>query len=347
MATEGIDGLLLTGEANVRYISGFSSGDSYALLTEKGQVFLTDSRYTEQAGRECAGFTVMDYRGNSSSLEETLAAVCRDLGIRRLGFERDIVTYDLYETLRGRLDQTALVPTRDIVESVRIIKDEEEIRIMKKAAAIATAALEDLLPLIKPGISELDIQRELEYLLLKGGAAGTSFPTIVASGPRGSLPHGAPSGRQVQPGDFITLDFGARYQGYCSDMTRTLVLGEPDTRQKEVYGVVQKAQAAGLSAVRAGVLGSEVDQAAREVIQQAGYGDYFGHGLGHGLGLEIHEQPFVNKRCEKLLQAGSVLTVEPGIYLPDWGGVRIEDSVLVTPAGCEIITHFSKELIIL
>jgi len=345
MREEGIDGLLLTGEANVRYVSGFTSGDSYVILTEKGLFFLTDSRYTEQAAQECGGFSVVDYRRDASTLEETIAAGCSDLGIKRLGFEKEIVAYSLYESIRTHLDRVDFVPTQGIVEGVRIVKEEAEIQILKKAAAIAAAALTDLIPLIKPGLTEQDIQRELEYLLMKNGASGTAFPTIVASGPRSSLPHGAPSQRSVEQGDFITIDFGALYQGYCSDMTRTIAIGRVSEEQRKIYDVVKKAQETALAGIRPGMTGAQIDKLARDVIKEAGYGEYFGHALGHSVGLEIHESPNFYPREETVIRPGMVITVEPGIYVEGVGGVRIEDVVVITEDGCENITHSAKEWI--
>lgn len=343
----GGEALFLLGQANIRYLSGFMGTDAYVLLSRAARILLTDSRYTEQAEAECPEFEIVDYRSSFSGLEEALAYFCTKYQIRQLGFEEDIITFARYQKLQDQLKDVTLVPTAGIVLMVRRKKDDLEIELLKKAAQIGDEAFAEVLPLIKPGVTEKDLERELEYLMKKKGALSASFPIIAASGPRSSLPHAIPTERKVSKGDFITLDFGALYEGYCSDMTRTVVVGQPDQKQRDIYRLVKEAQERGVEAVRAGVMGKEVDQAARHVITKAGYGKYFGHGLGHGIGLEIHEEPVLNPRSDHLLTAGSVVTVEPGIYLPDWGGVRIEDSVVVRPEGCEIITHTTKDLIIL
>lgn len=346
MGDHGVDALFLMRKANIRYVSGFTGTDSYVILSPQGRIFITDSRYTEQAEQECPEFEIFQHR-NDTSLEETVALICRKYNIKKLGFEQDFITFGIYDKIRKDLVGIDFIPTWGIVENVRSVKESSEIKLIKMAAQIADDAFKDILSFIKPGSRESDVERELEYLLKKKGAFSVSFPTIVASGPRSSLPHAFPTDRQIKMGDFITLDFGALYEGYCSDMTRTVVIGEPNAKQKEIYEIVRKAQEAGVRAVRAGVRGIDADQFARDVIEKAGYGKYFGHGLGHGIGLEIHEEPNLNKRNQKALPAGAVVTVEPGVYLPNWGGVRIEDSVLVTPDGCEILTHSSKDLIIL
>jgi Xaa-Pro aminopeptidase len=346
MEENKVDGLFLMRDANIRYVSGFTGGDSFVFLLPPKKVFITDSRYTEQAEKECPGFEIVQHRGEYPNFEETIARLSNEYHIRKIGFEQDFVTFEIYDKLRLALDErTELVPTSGLVESVRFIKDEGEIACIKKAAQIACAAFTHVVNLIKPGLREKDIEVELEYQMKKNGASKPAFATIVASGPRGSLPHAQPSERIMRMGDLITMDFGAVYQGYCSDITRTISLGEPGNRQKEVYQIVKEAQEAGLKAVRSGIEGRMADKAAREVIEKAGFGSCFGHGLGHGVGLEIHEEPALNNNCRKMLAAGAVVTVEPGIYIPDWGGVRIEDTVLVTGEGCEVLTPVSKELI--
>jgi Xaa-Pro aminopeptidase len=343
----GSEAFFLIGQANIRFLSGFTGTDGYVFLSPGARIFLTDSRYVEQAETECPDFEIIDYRSSYSCLEEALAHYCTYYQIKKLGFEADIITFACYQKLKDQLSDVALVPTNGVVKNVRRIKDDREIHLLKKAAQIGDEAFAEILPLIKPGVTEKNIEIELEYLMKKKGALSSSFPIIVASGPRSSLPHAIPTDRKICKGDFITLDYGALYEGYCSDMTRTVVVGQPDQKQREIYQLVKKAQDIGVQTVRGGMLGKEVDQAARSVIAKAGYGDYFGHGLGHGIGLEVHEEPVLNSRSDHLLPPGSVVTVEPGIYLPIWGGVRIEDSVVVRPEGCEIITRATKDLIIL
>lgn len=342
----GVDALFLMRKANIRYVSDFTGGDSCVLLSKKGKVFITDSRYTEQAEGECQGFEIYQHR-NDITLEDLVFQICRKLKINKLGFEQDFITFEIYDQIRNALDSTEFVPAMGIVERVRSVKELSEIELIKKAAQIADESFSEILGFIKPGVTERDIERELEYLIKKKGALTVSFPTIVASGPNSSLPHAIPSERKIKIGDFITLDFGALYEGYCSDMTRTVVMGEPSAKQREIYQIVKEAQETGVKALRAGIKGIDGDKSARDVIEKAGYGKYFGHGLGHGIGLEIHEAPNLNKGNTEELPVGSVVTVEPGIYLPNWGGVRIEDSVVVTEDGCRILTNSTKELIIL
>ncbi|MGI6065907.1 MAG: M24 family metallopeptidase [Bacillota bacterium] len=337
-----LDGLLLMKDANIRYVSGFTGSESYLLLSAEKKVFITDSRYTEQAKLECPGFEIIQYH----SLEETIKEKTWEMGIKKLGFEKDYVTYEVYEKISQVLEETEPVPILGIVEGVRSVKEEREIALVKKAAQIADQAFKVIIELVKPGITEQELEMELEYELKKQGASGPSFPSIVAGGPRSSLPHAVPSSRVIEKGDFVLFDFGACFEGYCSDMTRTVVVGEPSVKQQEIYQIVQKAQESALNAVQPGIKGKDLDMVARKVIEDAGYASFFGHGLGHGVGLEIHEEPSVSVKSEKVLEPGNIITIEPGIYLPDWGGVRIEDTVVVREKGCEILTGFTKELLV-
>lgn len=346
ISAAGLDGLLLMKDANIRYVSGFTGSESYLLLSLEKKVFITDSRYTEQAEQECPDFEVVRYQNPHCSLEETIKEKTLEMGIKKLGFEKDYVTYEIYENISQALDETVLVPVLGIVEGVRSVKEEKEIALVQKAAQIADQAFNVIIGLIKPGITEQELETELEYILKKQGASGPSFPSIVAGGPRSSLPHAIPSQRVIQKGDFVLFDFGARFEGYCSDMTRTVVVGEPSVKQQEIYQIVKKAQESALNAVQPGIKGRDLDGVARKVIEDAGYGDLFGHGLGHGVGLEIHEEPSVSVKSEKILEPGNIITIEPGIYLPDWGGVRIEDTVVVREEGCEVLTEFTKELLV-
>ncbi|HYE81795.1 MAG TPA: Xaa-Pro peptidase family protein [Clostridia bacterium] len=340
-----LDGILLLKDSNIRYISGFTGSESYVVISTKTRTFITDSRYTEQAESECDGFEVVRWRSPMLGLVETIQKVCKANGVKVLGFEQDKVTYELYEKLAKGLPGVKLVPTSGLVEGIRYVKDEAEIECIRTAAKIADEAFEELLKHIKAGTTEKDTERELQYLIKKKGADDIGFPIIVASGKRGSLPHAIPSDKEIEKGDFITFDFGAMYKGYRSDATRTVVFGKADEKQKEIYNIVKMAQVEGEKAIKAGVSGKVPDDCARSYIKNAGYGDFFGHGLGHGVGLDIHEEPFMSSSCERILEAGNVITVEPGIYLPDWGGVRIEDTVLVKADGIEILTKFPKELI--
>ena len=347
LESHGVDGIVITSEPNVRYLSGFTGSESFLFLSHTARVFITDSRYIEQAEDECAGFEVVRYRHPYPELEAILGGLAATHGVHNLGFEKDSIMYRLYDRLANSGLEAELVPTVGIVETLRYVKDDYELQLIAKAARIADEAFHHILEIVETGIEEKDIEIELDYFMKKAGAAAAGFPTIIASGPRSSLPHAVPSRRKIEYGDFVTMDFGAMYGGYRSDMTRTVVIGRANDTQREIYETVKRAQAAGCSRIRAGVAGTDPDRAARDVIKDAGFGDFFGHGLGHGVGLEIHEEPFMSPRCEKTLTAGSVVTVEPGIYLPRWGGVRIEDTVVVKEDGCEVLTLSPKELIAL
>ena len=347
LRSHDLDGVLLTNEANRFYASGFHSAgtDGMALVTPEKFYYFTDSRYTEAARRHIQGADIREVgagRGYSALLKE---AVQRH-HIRRLGFE------DAYMTVRehgfyARALPCELVPAADLLAELRAVKDPEELEILISAQRIAEKALADILNEIRPGVTEKEIAARLQYLMLHYGAEDKSFDPIVVSGPNGSLPHGVPSSKQVQKGEFLTMDFGCKYGGYCSDMTRTVALGEPTEEMKKVYQIVLEAQLAGIAVTKAGVPGKSIDAAARKVIADAGYGDNFGHGYGHSLGIEIHEAPNANTRDETLLPVGAVVSAEPGIYLPGKFGVRIEDVTVLTADGCEILTKSPKELIIL
>ena len=347
LRSHDLDGVLLTNEANRFYASGFHSAgtDGMALVTPEKFYYFTDSRYTEAARRHIQGADIREVgagRGYSALLQE---AVQRH-HIRRLGFE------DAYMTVRehgfyARALPCELVPAADLLAELRAVKDPEELEILISAQRIAEKALADILNEIRPGVTEKEIAARLQYLMLHYGAEDKSFDPIVVSGPNGSLPHGIPSAKQVQQGEFITMDFGCKYGGYCSDMTRTVALGEPTGEMRKVYQTVLEAQLAGIAVTKAGVPGKSIDAAARKVIEDAGYGEYFGHGYGHSLGIEIHESPNANTRDETLLPVGAVVSAEPGIYLPGKFGVRIEDVTVLTADGCMVLTKSPKELIIL
>lgn len=347
LESRDLDGMLLTHEANRFYASGFHSAgtDGMALVTREKFYYFTDSRYTEAARRHVQDAEVQEAghgRGYSALLKE---AVQRH-SIQRLGFE------DAYMTVRehdayARALPCELVPAADLLAELRAVKDPEELEIMIAAQRIAEKALTDILNEIRPGVTEKEIAARLQYLMLHYGAEDKSFDPIVVSGPNGSLPHGVPSEKVIQAGEFVTMDFGCIYHGYCSDMTRTVAVGEPTQEMRKVYDTVLRAQRAGIAATRAGVPGKQIDAAARKVIEEAGYGPYFGHGYGHSVGIEIHESPNANTADETPMPVGAAVSAEPGIYLPGRFGVRIEDVVVMTEDGCEILTKSPKELIIL
>lgn len=336
-----IEGLLVSGEANMRYLSGFSGGTGYLLFTPRGQYVLTDSRYTVQAEEEAEGFQVIDVAGGYAARLESLLKGT----VSRLGFEGEKVLYASYAGLKESLPGQELVPIRGELDALRMVKEGWELERIARAEEIGDRAFDEILGLLRPGMTELEVAAHLEFSMKKQGAEGLSFDTIAASGPNSAKPHAVPTERKLEAGDFLTMDFGCRWNGYCSDMTRTVVIGKASKQQREIYETVRQAQLTGLEAVCAGKTGEEIDRAARAVIEGAGYGDCFGHGLGHGVGLEIHEEPRLSRAGQTVLRPDMTVTVEPGIYLKGFGGVRIEDLVAVTPEGCRNLTHSPKQLI--
>lgn len=340
MKEKKLDGAIIYKPENRRYVSGFTGTSGYALITLDRAIFITDFRYIDQSTKECIGYEVVKH-----SNERTIYSIINDLGIKKLGFEEDFVTYSQYKEFEKKLDSISLMPLEGSLSKLRTIKDQEEIELIQKAASIADEAFLHICDYIKEGMTEKEIALELETYMKKKGATGTSFDTIVASGIRSSLPHGVASDKIVEKGDFITIDFGCIYNGYCSDMTRTIVLGKASEKQKEIYSIVLEAQMKALEAIRAGITGIEADKVARDVIESKGYGQYFGHGLGHGVGLEVHEMPRLSPIGEDTLQPGMVVTDEPGIYIPDFGGVRIEDLLVITEDGHRVLSKSPKDLL--
>ena len=348
LESRDLDAMLLTNEANRFYASGFRTAgtDGMALVTRDGCCYyMTDSRYTEAAERHVRGAVIQEVgagRGYAALLKEAI----QRHRIRRLGFE------DAYMTVRehgalARALPCELVPAADLLSELRAVKDPEELEIMVSAQRIAERALAEILNEIRPGVTEKEIAARLQYLMLHHGAEDMSFDPIVVSGPNGSLPHGVPSEKAIQSEEFVTMDFGCVYHGYCSDMTRTVAVGSVTDEMRRVYDTVLEAQRAGIAAARAGVSGHDVDKAARDVIDGAGYGPYFGHSFGHGVGVEIHEGPNATPSNALPLPAGAVISAEPGIYLPGKLGVRIEDVLILTEDGCQNITLAPKDLVIL
>ncbi|MBX6352913.1 MAG: aminopeptidase P family protein [Thermoflavifilum sp.] len=343
---DGLDALLVSGPENRRYVSGFTGTAGSVLVTAADrQWFITDFRYVDQAKAQCQGFEIVN---QGSSYTDALANLLRSAGVKRLGFEQDILTYGEVERLRvlERDADVELVPTSGMVEALRQVKDEEEIRCIERAAEIADAAFKHMLEWLRPGVTEAEVALELETTMRRLGASGAAFTTIIASGVRSSLPHGVASDKVIERGDLVTLDFGAVYEGYCSDLTRTVVVGPPSERQLEIYQIVLEAERAALAAARPGMTGKALDAVARDLIASRGYGEAFGHSLGHGIGLAIHEDPRVSRLGEEVLQPGMVVTIEPGIYLSGWGGVRIEDDIVLTEQGARILTHSPKDELI-
>jgi len=345
MAEQDLPALLVTQMDNVRWISGFSGSHGVVLLTQDAAIFATDSRYVTQAAVECPDFR---QERLATSGPEEVTGLLEKLSVPRVGFEAGHLTYRMHEVYREKMPAgIELVPTNRLIEDLRMVKDEEEIARIEVACGLADRAFDYILPFIKPGAVERDVMLELEWFLRKECRADIAFDTIVASGPRSALPHGRAAERVMQAGDFVTLDFGARVDGYCSDITRTVVLSPPTDEQRKVYQTVHDALYKAIEGIRPGAMGKDVDAIAREHIKAAGYGDYFGHGLGHSLGRAVHDGPGFSTTSEVTLAPGMILTVEPGIYIPDWGGVRIEHDVLVTETGARVLTQSTTDLLIL
>ena len=339
-----VDGLLLTSPYSRYYGAEFEISEGVAIVSKKGCRYFTDSRYIESAEAGIRHFEVLSVNRDFSYPRRINDAIA-DFGITALGYEEAYLTVGEFLDYEKNLD-AKLVPFHKEISGFRGTKEPWEIELMVKAQEITDKAFSEVITRIRPGMSELELQAELIYCLYKNGGTGLAFDPIVVSGPNTSLPHGVAGERIIQEGDFVTMDFGASYRGYCSDMTRTVAVGHATEEMKKVYDTVRQAQLAGIAATRAGVPGCEVDAAARNIIAAAGYGDYFGHGYGHSLGLEVHENPSPNARNTEPLPAGALCSAEPGIYLPGKFGVRIEDVTIVTEEGSINITHSPKNLII-
>lgn len=338
-----IDGVMITTAVNRRYLTGFTGSAGVVILSKERNILLTDFRYLEQAAVQAPDFEIYDV---TKEIPINVKDIVEELGIKKLGFESQNITYFDYQEYQKHLNSIVdLIPLKGLIEEIRLIKDETEISLMKKAAEIADAAFEHIITFIKPGVTEKDIALEMEYFMKKLGSEKNAFDFIIASGPRSSLPHGVATDRVVQSGEFVKMDYGAVFNGYHSDITRTVVVGEPDEKMLEIYHIVKKAQQNVLDQIKAGLSTVKVDAFARDIIAEAGYGDNFGHGLGHGVGLEIHENPRLSPKEETILKENMIVTVEPGIYIPQWGGVRIEDDVVITKDGCRVLTSATKELI--
>lgn len=333
--------VLITSPQNMRYFSGFSGGEGAVLCIGDTRILYTDSRYTEQAVREAASFTVEETNNAIGCAAEKICA----LGIENVCFEDADMTAAAYLKLKEFVGHARLVPQSAYLSKCRMAKTETELEKLRRAEDISCRAFRHILDVIKPGISENDIAAELEYFMRKSGGEGVSFETIAISGKKTSMPHGKPDGKKIEKGDFVTMDFGCVYGGYCADMTRTVVVGRASAEQKRVYETVKTAQRMGLEFLKSGVCARDADGAARRVIEDAGYGKYFGHSLGHGVGLLIHELPNLSPRSEVVLEENMIVTCEPGIYIPDFGGVRIEDMVCIKDGGIENFTYETKELI--
>jgi Xaa-Pro aminopeptidase len=342
MEEKGLPSLLITGDVNRQYMSGFTGSAGYVLITDERAILLTDFRYMTQAPQQAVQYEVVEHAPKAM---ETVKELLAQEKITKLGFEQNDLSYGAYLAVAGVLSGIELIPTDGLVEELRMVKDDEEIAIMQEAADLADRTFSHVLGFLKTGAVEKDIALEIELYVRRNGAASTSFETIVASGERSALPHGKASDRVLGTNEFVKLDFGAYYRGYCSDITRTVVLGKATDKHREIYNIVLEAQLTALDGIRPGMTGREADAIARDVITRHGYGEFFGHGTGHGLGMEIHEAPRLSKMGDVVLKPGMAVTVEPGIYLPGFGGVRIEDDIIVTENGIRILTKSTKELL--
>lgn len=339
-----LDAVLITKRENYLYFSSFTGSFAFLVVTKEAAVLMTDFRYMEQASMQAPLYEIVEYKNSQTA---GLNEILRARNIKKLGFEDSNLTYEKYLEFYNNLDVRKFIPLGASIESIRMIKDLHEINVITKAVEIADKAFEHILNYLKPGATELEIAAELEFKMKKLGAKAASFETIVASGKRSSMPHGVASEKKLEMGDTITMDFGAVFEDYCSDMTRTVFLGQPGKEMVEIYNTVLKAQLEGLNGARAGLSGKEIDGMARKIIYDSGYEGKFGHGLGHGVGLEIHEEPRLSPLGSFKMEDGMVVTVEPGIYVNGLGGVRIEDMVVINGNKPIVLTKSPKNLIIL
>ena len=339
----GADAILITNFTNVTYLTGFTGDDSYLLVGAGVEVMLSDPRYTQQLGEECPGLDLA-IRRPSATIMSLVESVVKKARALRLAVEATSMSLHMHDRIATLLPHVVMIPTCGLVEKQREIKDKEEVDEIREAIRFAEQAFGVIRAALRPDQTEREIAFELEHQIRRFGGAGCGFPPIVAVGARAALPHAVPTQQQVGAGDLLLVDWGATARLYCSDLTRVLVTGRISPKLERIYGVVLRAQEQAIAAIRPGVLMSEVDATARQVIGKAGYAKQFGHGLGHGFGLEIHEAPRLAAHQDRPLKPGMVVTVEPGIYLPNWGGVRIEDDILVTRDGHEVLSSVPKAL---
>lgn len=337
---ENLDALLFLSLENIRYLCGFTGSEGVLLVTKQERFFLSDFRYEAQAQKELRGAIFRRYGQKIDGLVKWL----KNLRVKRLGFEARALNYEDFSLLRAKLPRLNLIPLVKEISRLRVRKSVEEVNKIRQAVKIATESFKGILPKIKSGSKEKSIATMMEVQIIRRGGQKSAFPTIVASGPRAALPHGVASEKVLKKGEMVVIDFGACWEGYHSDETKTLILGKPTKQLKEIYELVLRAQEKAIKMIRPGVSLKKIDQTARETIARAGYGKFFGHGTGHGLGLAVHEEPRISPRATGVAEEGMVFTIEPGIYIPDWGGVRLEDLVLVTSAGWEKLTFLPKEI---
>lgn len=344
IAEKELDALLLSQPDNLRYLSGFTGSSGWLLISGRNAVLVTDFRYVEQARGESPDFEIIQIK---KQLHDWLPGLVSDLGWHKLGFEANFVSYDshhkLSEAIKTKQINLELIPTTGIVEQLRSIKEPEELGFITKAVELADAAFEQAKAIIRPGITEKEAAWEIEEILREKGGEGIAFEIIVASGPNSALPHARPTEKTICSGEPMLIDMGARISGYCSDLSRTLFVGRASKNLQEIYNIVLKAQATAIKGIESTMAASQADRLARNVIEQAGYGDAFGHGLGHGVGLAVHEFPTLNPSSSDSLADGMVFTIEPGIYLVGQGGVRIEDMVVLENGKARVLTRAGKD----
>lgn len=336
---QGLDGLIVSLPANITYLTEYTSRDSYLLVSRKQNVYFTDSRYLEEARLELKELARL--QKINGSLFKIIADTCLDIGLKRIGFEERYLPYAEYKKIGQGLGKKAdLIPTHSLIEELRQVKDQQEIKKIRKAVQITAQALRFIKDFITPGKKEIEIEAELERFIRYQGAANSAFDIIVASGLNSSFPHHISSQKRIQKDDLILIDMGVEYQGYKSDLTRVFFLGKIKVLANQIYNIARKAQEKTIEKIKPGAKAKEIDRIGRQYIREKGFGKYFGHNLGHGVGLEVHEYPRISGQDDTALEAGMVFTVEPGIYLPNKFGVRIEDMILVTKKGCEVLSGF-------
>ncbi len=341
MSEHQLDAIVVTKYVNLHYFSGFRGDDTTLVISRDEAMLITDNRYTEQAVQQAPLFTIVE---QENGLLAKTAECVKKTGAKKVGFEGNALIYDDFVTLTKLLDGCEFT-TAVLLDDLRQIKDEEEIANIRKACAIADIGFKDILTYVRPGMTEVQVAAHLENCMRENGSEGPSFTTIMASGIRGVLPHGIATDKVIAEGEFLTMDYGAIYAGYDSDITRTICIGHADEKQRRIYGAVLESQKLALTKIKPGVSGKSVHMAVQENLARYDLKQYFGHGLGHSLGLEIHENPRMSLKREDILQENMLITDEPGVYIPGWGGLRIEDTVLVTEDGCEPLTKADKELI--
>lgn len=342
MQEKELDGIIINNLKNVYYLTGFWGSNGTVFISRDRQILVTDARYIIAAKQEVTGFEIFAERDELA----TIAKIAKDMGLSRIGFE-DEISVSYYHRLQSAFEGLELIPQTQFVEALRMIKDETEIATIRKACSISDQAFHDALEFIKPGKTEIEIANFLDFRMRELGAAGLSFDTILASGINSSKPHAHPMHKPVELGEAITMDFGCLYEHYVSDMTRTIYLGHVSDEQAEIYNTVLKANKALIDQAKAGLGFRDFDKIPRDIIVEAGYGQYFTHGIGHGIGLDIHEEPYFSQTSTEVIKSGMVLTDEPGIYIEGKYGVRIEDDILITDTGCELLTLAPKELIVI